>query len=61
MTKLVRDGEVASKPSIRSTNNNDVTISELKRVTGLLQRQDDHIDSEVFFNPVRKILRKIIP
>ena len=38
MTKLVRDGEVASKPSIRSTNNNDVTISELKRVTGLLQR-----------------------
>ena len=36
-------------------------ISELKRVTGILQRQDDHIDSEVFFNPVREILRKIIP
>jgi len=61
VTKLVRDGEVASKPSIRSTNNNYVTISELKRVTGFLQRQDDHIDPEAFFDPARKILRKSFP
>ena len=61
MAKLVRNGEVASKPLIRSAGNNDMPISELKRVTGILQRQDDHIDPEVFFHSVRKIPRKVIP
>ena len=58
VTKFVRDGEVAAEPPICSTNNNDATISEMKRVTGFLQRQDDDIDPEAFFNPVHKILRK---